>query len=231
MNLTYQPHFGKTVIFCLPGSHYSGRFLVSFTKLILTCKQVGINPIISQDYSSMVNFARCKVAGASVLNGEHQVPFGGKLEYDYLMWIDSDIRFNVKDFFALLDMNRDISSGWYAQPGKATDGGLYTPVVEKMDNEYFKFHGSYQFLTSKDMDNLPGLTKVDYIGFGWVLIKKGVFESIPYPWFAPKLIDLGNGLKDMCSEDVSFCQDAKKAGFDIWLNPRVRVGHEKIQAI
>ena len=30
---------------------------------------------------------------------------------------------------------------------------------------------------------------VDYTGFGWLLIKKGVFEheGMPYPWFAPKM--------------------------------------------
>ena len=30
---------------------------------------------------------------------------------------------------------------------------------------------------------------VDYTGFGWLLIKHGVFEhpEMPYPWFAPKM--------------------------------------------
>jgi hypothetical protein len=28
---------------------------------------------------------------------------------------------------------------------------------------------------------------VDYTGFGWLLIKKGVFEDMEYPWFAPKM--------------------------------------------
>ena len=29
----------------------------------------------------------------------------------------------------------------------------------------------------------------------------------------------------MCGED--FCLDAKEAGFEIWCDPRVRVGHKK----
>ena len=85
-----------------------------------------MKPIISQDYSSMVNFARCKVAGADVMRGAYQKPFGGKLFYDYMMWIDSDIVFTSKDFFKLVDMKKDIASGWYAQPGGTT------PVVEKI---------------------------------------------------------------------------------------------------
>lgn len=225
MNLTYQPYFGKTVIFCLPGSHYSGRFLVSFTELIIHCKAIGINPIISQDYSSMVNYARCKVAGADVSKGKHQAPFGGKVDYDYMMWIDSDIAFKPIDFFNLLSMDKDIASGWYTQPGG------FTPVVEKMDDDYFQKHGSYQFIHSQEMTQRKDIFKADYIGFGWVLVKRGVFESIDYPWFAPKMMQIGEDIFDMCSEDVSFCLDAKNTGYNIWVDPKIKVGHEKTQVL
>ena len=73
---------------------------------------------------------------------------------------------------------------------------------------------------------------VDYTGFGWVLIKNGVFERLEYPWFAPKMqvFDSGN-VQDMCGEDVSFCLDAKKEGMVTWCDPRIRVGHEKTRVI
>jgi hypothetical protein len=64
-----------------------------------------------------------------------------------------------------------------------------------------------------------------------VLIKQGVFEKIKYPWFAPKLMKLNNNIEDVCSEDVSFCIDAKKENFDIWVNPKAHVGHEKTLVI
>jgi GT2 family glycosyltransferase len=222
---------GKVVVFCMPGNSYSGRFLTSFVELIDACRSIGIRPLISQDYSSMVNFARCKVAGADVTRGKQQTPFGGKVAYDYMMWIDSDIAFNVESFFKLLEMDKDIASGWYAQPGGTTSGGFYTPVVEKMDDSFFKDHGSYQFLTTEDMAKKKNPMKVDYIGFGWVLIKKGVFEKIEYPWFAPKMLEVAGTMQDMCSEDVAFCHDVRKAGFEIWLDPTCRVGHEKTLVI
>ena len=81
------------------------------------------------------------------------------------------------------------------------------------------------------MTKRSALFKADYVGFGWVLIQRGVFESIQYPWFAPKLLKIGEDLEDMCSEDVSFCIDARKAGFDIWVNPAIKVGHEKLLTI
>ena len=38
-------------------------------------------------------------------------------------------------------------------------------------------------------------------------------------------------LQDMCGEDVSFCLDAIDEGWDIWCDPRIRVGHEKTRVI
>jgi hypothetical protein len=38
-------------------------------------------------------------------------------------------------------------------------------------------------------------------------------------------------VQDMCGEDVSFCLDAKEEGFEIWCDPRIRVGHEKMRVI
>ena len=73
---------------------------------------------------------------------------------------------------------------------------------------------------------------VDYTGFGWVMIKNGVFESLEYPWFAPKMQVFESGaVQDMCGEDVSFCLDAKEEGHEIWCDPRIRVGHEKTRII
>jgi hypothetical protein len=73
---------------------------------------------------------------------------------------------------------------------------------------------------------------VDYTGFGWVLIKKGVFENLEYPWFAPKMQVFESGaVQDMCGEDVSFCLDAIDKGYEIWCDPRIRVGHEKTRII
>ena len=48
----------------------------------------------------MVNFARCKCLGANVLRGPDQIPWDGKLNYDYQLWIDSDIVFNTESFIS-----------------------------------------------------------------------------------------------------------------------------------
>ena len=96
----------------------------------------------------MVNAARCMVAGADLMRGKNQKPFNG-IDYDYMMWIDSDMQFTTDNFFELYNMDKDIASGWYAQPGDPK-GNYYTPVVEKMDTKYFLSNGFFQFLRVKD---------------------------------------------------------------------------------
>ena len=63
---------GKTIVFCLPGRGVSYHFLKAFVGLCFDLVQNGAAIQISQDYSSMVNFARCKCLGANVLRGPDQ---------------------------------------------------------------------------------------------------------------------------------------------------------------
>ena len=230
---------GKSIVLCLPGRGCSFTFLKSFVQLCFDLVQNGMSIQISQDYSSMVNFARCKVLGANVLRGPNQIPWDGKLEYDYQLWIDSDIVFNSEKFWQLCDMalnedeegnpvEKEIAAGWYC-----TEDGVTTSVAHWLDEDDFRNNGGVM-----NHENLESISKrrkpftVDYTGFGWVLIKKGVFENLEYPWFAPKMQVFESGaVQDMCGEDVSFCLDAKEKGFEIWCDPHIRVGHEKIRVI
>ena len=98
---------GKAIVFCLPGRGCSYIFLKNFVQLCFDMVQNGMSIQISQDYSSMVNFARCKVLGANVLRGPKQVPWDGKLTYDYQLWIDNDIVFDTNKFWQLCDLAID----------------------------------------------------------------------------------------------------------------------------
>ena len=221
---------GKTVVFCLPGRGVSYTFLKNFVTLCFDLVQNKASIQISQDYSSMVNFARCKCLGANVLRGPDQLPWDGRLKYDYQLWIDSDIVFNVEKFYQLVLMDEKIASGWYC-----TEDGKTTSVAHWLDEDDFKGNGGV--MNHETLDSIAKRKKpftVDYAGFGWLLIKHGVFEDkeMKYPWFAPKMQVFESGaVQDMCGEDVSFCLDAKEAGFRIMCDPRIRVGHEKTRVI
>ena len=216
---------GKTIVFCLPGRGCSYIFLKNFVQLCFDMVQNGMSIQISQDYSSMVNFARCKCLGANVLRGPEQIPWDGKLKYDYQLWIDSDIVFDSTKFWQLCDLSVPAES--------VNEDGSTTSVAHWLDEEDFRKNGGVMnHETVETMSKRKKPFTVDYTGFGWLLIKKGVFEELEYPWFAPKMqvFESGN-VQDMCGEDVSFCLDAIDEGWDIWCDPRIRVGHEKTRVI
>ena len=43
--------------------------------------------------------------------GENQKPWQGRVDYDYMLWIDSDNIFKVDDFIKLYNMKKEIASG------------------------------------------------------------------------------------------------------------------------
>ena len=211
-----------TVVFCIPGNKFTGNFLKAWTNLFAWCINNNINPILSNSYDSNVYYVRQKCLAPDVLKGKHQKPFDGKLDYDYLMWIDSDMVFTPEHFKALLDMNKDMASGIY----KMADQVQYA-TVEKYNTQEYKDNGKFTFLNDEILTNKPNIFPVEYTGFGCMLIKKGVIESMEYPWFRPEWMNFGNGIEDFTSEDVGFCINVKKKGYKIYVNKKVHIGHEK----
>jgi hypothetical protein len=209
-----------TVIFLLPGKSYSGEFLTSWSCLLQYCHEENITYYISQKYNPVIQYCRSQCLGASNLDGEYQVPFGGKVKYDLLLWIDSDIIFTINDFKKLISHQRQIIGGFYS----ITDGNKY-PIVKEWNEDYFRQHGTFKFLTPNDIQS-DELIEVIYAGMGFMMVKSGVFEELKYPWFYHEPIRIGT-IVEMPSEDLSFCLNARKAGFQIWVDPTIRVKQEK----
>ena len=65
-----------------------------------------------------------------------QLPWDGKLKYDWQLWIDSDIVFNSEKFFQLVLMEKDIAAGWYA-----TEDGKTTSVAHWLEEDDFRNNG------------------------------------------------------------------------------------------
>jgi hypothetical protein len=217
------------IIFCLPGREFSGRFLQSWTELMYACLSNGIQPIISQHYSPLLYYVRNMCLGGDSIQGIKQKPFQGKVDYDYIMWKDSDMVFSPDQFFKLLDHNKDIVSGIYKM-----QNNFHYATVENWDHDYFVKNGTYEFLNQDTVKQKKDLFPVAYTGFGWMLIKKGVFESLEYPWFQPtwKEYELsGKTIKEFTMEDVAFCDMIKDKGFKIWVDPKIVIGHEKMMVL
>ena len=216
------------IIFCLPGASYSGRFLQCWTNLLAELPKYKITYGLSQHYMCNIYHVRTKCLGASIERGVDQKPFDGKVDYDYLMWIDSDMVFKPEDFLKLIDHDKDVVSGIY----KMSDDVNYA-TVETMDEEFFEQWMYYQFMQDKDIEAKKGkLFKVDYTGLGWTLVRKGVFEKMKYPYFYPrKKVWKKYGWEEFVWDDVEFCLRAREEGFDIFIDPKIRIGHEKIKIL
>ncbi len=216
----------KKIIFCLPGRSYSGRFLTCWTDLLVHCINKGYKINIIQRYSCNIYYVRNMCLGADVRRGEDQKPFDGKLDYDYMMWIDSDVVFTPEQFERLLSHDKDIVSGLY----KMEDNTHYACVEHWNESEFLK-NGHFKFIKPSDIEYRKNqLIDVNYVGFGFILVKRGVFESLKYPYFRPNSYNIGNTV-EFAMEDVSWCHNVKDAGYKILVDPSIIVGHEKTKVL
>ena len=219
------------VIIALPGRTFSGGFMVNLLETVQTLKSKNYTVMITNEYSSYVTYSRMKTLGLDVLRGADQKPFGGKIDYDVWVTIDSDIRFTPEQIIELIeDTNKyPVVSGLY----RMEDLKHYA-CVKKWDVEHYITNGSFEFMKS-DEEIKDKYISVAYNGMGFFACRKGVIEKLKYPYFGYPLIEMegkdGVMLNEICSEDVSFCKNLTDAGFEITVNTSIRVGHEKTLVI
>lgn len=226
----------RTIVFCIPGETFSNEFLRSWTEIFAFCMMNNITPIMSNASDNNWYSLRNKCLMGNVINGITQQPFQGKLDYDYIMWINSNMIFNVEMFKKLLAHNRDIVSGLYL----SKDIQRYE-VITKLDKDYLYKNGDYERLSRDNLNEwknnqnnmgLPPVLDVDYCGMGFMLLKKGVLEKFQYPWFKPSLTTLQDGsgnilLQDYNNDEFYFCMRCKDLGFNIYVDTEVIVGRQK----
>lgn len=192
------------IVFCLPGNCYSRAFFDSWLKLDTYLKSKGIEAIVSTAGGSNVSHVRERcVRPLRPGTTRPKEPFFGEVDYDYIMWIDSDIVFNPQDFQTLLDKDREIIAGLY----NASDGNFACRVIDDADGA-----------TKQVIEPV----EAEWVGMGFMLIKRGVLEMIEPPWFQSTVVD-----GQFVTEDIYFCLMARKAGFKVYVDPEVTVRHLK----
>ena len=213
------------VVLALPGRIFSGSFLMNWTQTVMALTKKGYEVVVTNEYSSFVTYSRMKTLGLDVLRGADQVPFGGTLNYDVWLTIDSDIIFTPEQVIQLIEDTKKypVVSGLYRMQDR-----IHFATVQEWDVEYFKRYGSFEFMRDLPADKY---VPVAYSGMGFFACRKGVIEKLKYPYFSYPLVEIeaedGKILRDTCSEDVSFCKNLTDAGFEIMVNTDLHVGHEK----
>ena len=118
---------------------------------------------------------------------------------DYLLWLDSDMRFPKETIGHLILRDKPIVAANYATRRMPVKPVAMTDDDGKIGRVY----------TAPDSE---GLQPVDYIGMGVMMVKREVFEKIEAPWFAIPYSTVGN---HYIGEDVFFCRKAREAGYEV----------------
>jgi hypothetical protein len=161
---------------------------------------------------SAIDFGRSVLASAALVDS-----------FSELLWIDSDVVFQANDVERLRGHGLPIVCGIY-------------PKKTRPEFACEFLHGTPQVVFGKE----GGLCEIRYAGFGFMLTRREVFETmctrlkLPecnqrfgkpiVPYFMPMLVPDGEG-QWYLSEDYAFCERARQCGFQIMADTSIRLAH------
>ena len=199
------------IVIATPGSMLTAPFVRSLTKTIKEFERLGISWHFVNYESTYIRYARESIINYGEPEDIHnQIPFAGMIDYQKIMWIDSDIEWEPEQLLSLYYSPRDIISGCYMMIN-----GMVAASIDGLN-----------FLSLNEI-NLKREIQLGTCGFGFVCVKKGVFEKMPKPWFDSGLFEQDGKTITILGEDNSWCKKAQESGFKIWLDPQIRVIHHK----
>ena len=135
-----------------------------------------------------------------------------------LLFIDADINFKTEDVLRILALSQDKDVVAGAYPRRADDAKYFTDV--------------HYPLTLDD-----GLLRVERVGTGFMLIRRHVLEKLEalHPewkfWVNTENVhytaffDFKQTPEGYIGEDYLFCDRVRAAGFKVWLDPDINLGH------
>lgn len=116
----------------------------------------------------------------------------------HLLFVDDDMVFTPEDVHRLIQADKDVVSGLYMRRGNPAH-----PICYDYSGEDFKL-----------IDPPATLSQVSG-SLAFTLIKKEVIDAVGTEFH------FGNGK----GEDINYLTEIKNKGFEIWLEPKARVGH------
>lgn len=214
-----KPHYN--ILIATPGRSMEAEYVRSLIKTTEYLQKVGITYKYLNEYSSQVSAAReATTMGSDFLDAFNKSPVRGECTYDKMIWIDSDISWDIEDFMKIYESDKDIISGVYFNH-------LGVPM--------FSVHDDQLYSDPQILKDAKTPFEIFAAGFGFIAVKAGVFENMPRPWFETVYQQIkneqGQEMLIPFGEDYSWCAKAKRSGFDIYLDPTVRLTHHKKVAI
>ena len=183
------------IIFCLPGHTYSREFLLSWTSLVMQANARGHQIIVAQNLTRQTCIASDPEKG----------PFQGQ-DYDAVMWIGQDVIFQEEDLFKLIESPHDVTAGLYMREDCQT-----FDVIREFSSDF----PQDKYLRPEDIVGASQYMQVAHAGMSWMMVRKGVFEKLPYPYIWSE--------QGESSEEKVF---SKSVG-PIHIDTTIRVGNQK----
>lgn len=200
----------------------------------------GYRPINPLSEMAMVNLLTCPepqffmsnqkpIAAIDVARNIIASDFYRSKEFDTLLFLDDDIVFDPKDIVKLVK---------HVQDGKSVVGAVYATKNNKSSI-------AARFFDNQTVEFSKGSkpVKIKYLPGGCLMIDKKVLEKLAeklplcnfsepisfWPFFQPMIKHSRSGLfkshNDYLTEDYSFSERCHESGFDVWLDPSIRLSH------
>lgn len=205
------------LIIATPGHSAFTGYIRSLLAATQELNRRGITWAFSQEYSSHVADAReMTLNGDNQNNPKESRPFKGEITYDKILWIDSDITFTPSDVIRAYESEFDVVTGAYTLAS-----GEVVAYQELFGRAF----------SMQEVKEMKEPRKIFGAGLGFFCMKSGIFEKMSRPWFqqvpGTTIYEGEEFTFPIMGEDLSLCKRINDLGFEIWLDPEIKLIHQK----
>lgn len=151
-------------------------------------------------------------SGSTEIGYDMIVDFAKRLkpEPTHILFVDYDVLPRNNTMIKLLEHDKDIISGVY-------------PAMQKLKVSWCLSNETpFKLMDIEDLPTNP--FKVNVACNGMLLVKMEVFRKLKWPYWKTEYEKTGK----KTGADLYFFDKAKAAGYDVWVDPKIKCGHFKM---
>ena len=171
------------------------------------------------------------VCGCSVVSRARNLLVADMLETEAtdLLFIDADINFDPEDIYRLM--------AWSSDPKKGIVAGV--PRTRSTDKVYIA-NMDYDENNALSMNSM-GLVRARRVATAFMMVRRDVFTTLidAHPEWTYNdarsdrdvscVFDFLMTPEGYIGEDFLFCDRAREAGYEVWVDPTIKLGHMGVQ--
>lgn len=190
-----------TVGMCTGGT-VRAETVTSLVSNLINCAQADMAPNLLFQIGGYVDINRNKIVEEARKSGT-----------THLMFVDNDMIFPEDGVMRLFKHDKDIIGANYNVRLDPTSAEASGPTVKMLQD------GKPVSMLSKDFPT--ELFECYALATGFMMINMRVFDKLKMPYFEAWQDKDGTHH----TEDIDFCRKAGEAGFKVWCDPTIKMGH------